>query len=235
MLKWAIFAKVRRPAIVGVPPKRQIGSPPQRAYLDDGGNSLNFSPLVRRSGGSVMKRCQGTLVLVIVLAWTAPAPAQLFAKKVKPNPSQRVPELILIYLKTDPDEKKRAHAAEEIRDYDAILFAEIVPVLVDVLQNDKKMSVRHEAVEQPGEDSAVSMGWRPTRWNERPAVTNRGGCACRRRQRSRSITWRAIRRRRNCCRPRARRRRRNLRWLCRRRRPVVRWCNNRHRRRGLCR
>jgi HEAT repeats len=92
-----------------------------------------------------MKRLHGILVLVILLAWTAPAPAQLFAKKVKPNPSQRVPELILI-LKTDPDEKKRAHAAEEIRDYDATLFTEILPVLVEVLQQDKKMNVRMEAV-----------------------------------------------------------------------------------------
>jgi len=92
-----------------------------------------------------MKRLHGILVLVILLGWTAPAPAQLFAKKVKPNPSQRVPELILI-LKTDPDEKKRAHAAEEIREYDATLFTEIVPVLVDVLQQDKKTSVRMEAV-----------------------------------------------------------------------------------------
>ena len=92
-----------------------------------------------------MKRCSGILVLVILLGWTAPASAQLFTKKVKPNPSQRVPELILI-LKTDPDEKKRAHAAEELRDYDVTLFAEIVPVLVDVLANDKKVSVRLEAV-----------------------------------------------------------------------------------------
>jgi hypothetical protein len=92
-----------------------------------------------------MKRFTGILVLVILLGWTAPAPAQLFAKKVKPNPSQRVPELILI-LKTDPDEKKRAHAAEELRDYDVILFTNIVPVLVEVLQDDKKVSVRMEAV-----------------------------------------------------------------------------------------
>jgi hypothetical protein len=92
-----------------------------------------------------MKRIPGLVVLVIVLAWSAPAPAQFFAKKAKPNPSQRVPELVLI-LKTDPDEKKRAHAAEEIRDYDAILFTNIVPVLVDVLEHDSKVSVRHEAV-----------------------------------------------------------------------------------------
>jgi len=93
-----------------------------------------------------MKRLAGGLLLVIVLAWAAPAPAQwIFAKKQKMNPSQRVPELVLI-VKTDSDERKRAHAAEELRDYDSATFTEIVPVLVDVLQQDKKMNVRLEAL-----------------------------------------------------------------------------------------
>jgi len=93
-----------------------------------------------------MKRLAGGLLLVIVLAWAAPAPAQwIFAKKQKMNPSQRVPELVLI-VKTDPDERKRAHAAEELRDYDSATFTEIVPVLVGVLQQDKKMNVRLEAL-----------------------------------------------------------------------------------------
>ena len=93
-----------------------------------------------------MKRLQGGLLLVIVLAAAAPAPGQwLFAKKTKINPSQRVPELILI-VKTDPDERKRHHAAEELRDYDVMTFTEIVPVLVDVLQHDKKHGVRGEAL-----------------------------------------------------------------------------------------
>lgn len=93
-----------------------------------------------------MKHLPRGLLLLIVLAWAAPAPAQwIFAKKQKVNPSQRVPELILI-VKTDPDERKRTHAAEELRDYDSATFTEIVPVLVDVLQQDKKMNVRLEAL-----------------------------------------------------------------------------------------
>jgi HEAT repeat protein len=93
-----------------------------------------------------MKHLPRGLLLVIVLAWAAPAPAQwIFAKKQKVNPSQRVPELILI-VKTDPDERKRTHAAEELRDYDSATFTEIVPVLVDVLHQDKKMNVRLEAL-----------------------------------------------------------------------------------------
>jgi hypothetical protein len=93
-----------------------------------------------------MKPLHGFLALAIVLAAGAPSHAQLiFSKKPKAKPSQRVPELILI-VKTDSDEKKRAHAAEELRDYDSVTFGEIVPVLVDVLKNEKKQSVRLEAV-----------------------------------------------------------------------------------------
>ncbi|MSQ96033.1 MAG: HEAT repeat domain-containing protein [Gemmataceae bacterium] len=92
-----------------------------------------------------MKRLATILLLGVLLAWASPAQAQLLFKKVKVNASQRVPELILI-VKTDPDERKRAHAAEELRDYDMAAYTEIVPVLVDVLLHDKKHSVRLEAL-----------------------------------------------------------------------------------------
>ncbi len=87
----------------------------------------------------------GTFVL-LTLVWSTSAPAQLIlSKKTKANPVQRVPELILI-VKTDSDERKRTHAAEELRDYDTAVFTEIVPVLADVLLNDKKVGVRSEAL-----------------------------------------------------------------------------------------
>ena len=93
-----------------------------------------------------MNRLAAWLPLLILLAWVAPTPAQgIFAKKPKVNPTQRVPELILT-VKTDTDERKRAHAVEELRDYDAATFTEIVPVLVDVLLHDKKLNVRLEAL-----------------------------------------------------------------------------------------
>lgn len=93
-----------------------------------------------------MKYLQGMLVLSIALVTGAPSQAQFgLSKKPKTNPSQRVPELILT-VKTNSDEKKRANAAEELRDYDSVTFGEIVPVLVDVLKNDKKPSVRLEAL-----------------------------------------------------------------------------------------
>jgi hypothetical protein len=91
-----------------------------------------------------MKHLLAGIVLVI-LASPSPAQAQLFGKKARINPSQRVPELILI-VKTDGDERRRAMAAEELRDYDVTAFTEIVPVLADVLKNDKKVNVRLEAL-----------------------------------------------------------------------------------------
>jgi hypothetical protein len=93
-----------------------------------------------------MKRTFIGLLLVLGLAWTPSAPGQsIFSKKPKVNPSQRVPELI-VTLKTEKDERKRTAAAEELRDYDSVTFTEIVPVLADVLKNDKKVGVRLEAL-----------------------------------------------------------------------------------------
>jgi hypothetical protein len=93
-----------------------------------------------------MKRILGALLVLVALGSASPAQAQwIFAKKAKANPIQRVPELILI-VKTDADERKRVNAAEELREYDTTVFAEIVPVLADVLKNDKKQAVRSEAL-----------------------------------------------------------------------------------------
>jgi hypothetical protein len=92
-----------------------------------------------------MKRLQGLLVLIALPAFALPAQAQIFFKKSRPAPAQRVPELILI-LKTESDERKRGQAAEELREYDAKTYSEIVPVLADVLHNDKNAHVRLEAL-----------------------------------------------------------------------------------------
>ena len=111
----------------------------------------------------------GTLLLFAV-ASSAPAPAQwLHAKKPKVNPTQRVPELILI-IKTDADERKRLQAAEELREYDATTFSEIVPVLVDVALHDKKSNVRMEALTslariRPVTPMAASTFWIASRFS----------------------------------------------------------------------
>ncbi len=92
-----------------------------------------------------MKRFQPLLVLLALPAFTLPAQAQFFHKRPRPIPAQRVPELILI-LKTETDERRHGAAAEELRDYDARTFTEIVPVLIDVLHTDRKVGVRIEAL-----------------------------------------------------------------------------------------
>jgi hypothetical protein len=102
-----------------------------------------------------------SLVLITAGALALPASAGiLFGKKTKPNPAERVPELIVI-VKTDKDESKRAAAAEELRQYDPSAHPDIVPVLIDVLMTDAKPSVRLEAAESLGKLRPVSQdaGW----------------------------------------------------------------------------
>jgi hypothetical protein len=75
--------------------------------------------------------------------------AGIFGKKNKPNPNERVPELLAI-IKTDGDEHKRASAAEELRQYDPKLYPDMVLVLIEVLMNDSKPGVRAEAAQTLG-------------------------------------------------------------------------------------
>ena len=103
-------------------------------------------------------RCRLLLVVVLLPTLTVPASAGLFGKKKKqqPNPNDRVPEL-LVTVKTDGDENKRAHAAEELRQFDAASHPEVVPILIDVLLNDKKPAVRAEAAQSLGKLRPVSQ------------------------------------------------------------------------------
>jgi hypothetical protein len=94
----------------------------------------------------------------LLACWlTGPGFAGIFGKKpAKPNPAERVPELITI-LKTDGDENKRMEAAEELRYFDPTAFPQIVPALIDVLRNDAKPSVRSEAADTLGKLRPVSQ------------------------------------------------------------------------------
>jgi HEAT repeat protein len=88
-----------------------------------------------------------TLILVLLPLLAAPVHAGIiFGKKAlpKPDPAVRVPELIKI-VHTDGDENKRSEAVDELRQYDATTFPEIIPTLIDALLNDKKPAVRAEA------------------------------------------------------------------------------------------
>jgi hypothetical protein len=91
------------------------------------------------------------LLLVVLPTLVTPAQAGIiFGRgKKKVNPTERVPELVTI-IKTDKDEHQRARAIEELRKFDAAKFPDIVPVLIDALQNDKKPVVRAEAAQALG-------------------------------------------------------------------------------------
>jgi HEAT repeats len=91
--------------------------------------------------------------------WTLQA-WDFWGKHPKPNPAERVPQLVVI-VKADPDEDKRAAAAKELREYDPNSFKDIIPVLIDVLQHDAKPSVRAEAATSLSKLRPVSqeVGW----------------------------------------------------------------------------
>jgi hypothetical protein len=87
-------------------------------------------------------------LILLVVIWpicATPVQAQLFRKKPAAPAAQRVPELVLM-LKADPDERKRAGAAEELREFDIQTYTEILPVLIDAAKNDPKLNVRLEAL-----------------------------------------------------------------------------------------
>jgi HEAT repeats len=109
-----------------------------------------------------MKSYQTLLVLLLLATLPVLAPAGLFfgKKPAKPDPATRVPELLGV-VKSDPDENKRLAAAEELRQYDAAAFPDVVPMLIDVLLHDSKASVRAEAAQTLGKFSPVNqqVGW----------------------------------------------------------------------------
>jgi hypothetical protein len=87
--------------------------------------------------------------LLVALALAAPADAGIFRKSSKPDPAIHVPALIQV-LKTSKDEKARASAAADLRDYDAKAFPTILPTLMEALATDPSSSVRSKAAESIG-------------------------------------------------------------------------------------
>jgi hypothetical protein len=110
---------------------------------------------------SAMKRYLFLLAvgLLMVAALAADA-GPLFGKRNKSNAAERVPQL-LVTLKSDKDEGHRADAANELRDFDAAKFPEMVPVLADIARSDSSASVRAEAVQTLGKIRPISReaGW----------------------------------------------------------------------------
>ena len=103
-----------------------------------------------------MKR-RVALVLLLAPVLAAPASAGLFFNKKpdKPNPADRVPELIRI-IQTDGDEDKRMAAAAELSRSDPAQFPDVAPALIDALLNDKKPGVRAEAAQSLGKIRPIS-------------------------------------------------------------------------------
>jgi hypothetical protein len=102
-------------------------------------------------------RCLVTILFIVLLATTiSPAEGGIFGRRAKPKPAVRVPELVGM-VKADADDRKRASAAEELREYDAKTFPEIIPTLIDVLQTDATWGVRLEAAQSLGRMRPVSQ------------------------------------------------------------------------------
>jgi HEAT repeats len=109
-----------------------------------------------------MKSYRPMLVLLVVVLVPPLATAGIFfnRKSAKVDPAQKVQQL-LITVKSDGDESKRASAAEDLRDFDAGQYPEMIPVLADVLLTDQKVSVRAEAAQTLGKVRPINQqaGW----------------------------------------------------------------------------
>ena len=96
-------------------------------------------------------------VLFVAVVVFAPAPRAdafdfgfgLFKKKPKAEPPTRVKQLVAT-LQTDPDEKARLAAAEELKSFDPRSNPEMIPALTGSLQRDPSAAVRSEAAETLG-------------------------------------------------------------------------------------
>jgi hypothetical protein len=95
----------------------------------------------------VRKRLFLATLFAITLA--SQSDAGLFRRTPKPDAATYVPSLIDV-LRTSDDERARASAANALRDYDAKVFPEILPALIDALSSDKSAAVRSEAADSIG-------------------------------------------------------------------------------------
>src|ERR1051326_8832187 len=98
-----------------------------------------------------MRYLQLTLVLTVLAVAAVPAPsASLFSgRKNNLTPEQRVDQLLMA-AQTAAEVNKRCDAIEDLRDYNTTTFPQIVPILVDILHQDKNPSVRAEAARSLG-------------------------------------------------------------------------------------
>ena len=81
--------------------------------------------------------------------------AKLNPFRKKEDPAAK-PRQLAEVLRTDPDEKKRKAAADELRETDAKLVPEVLPVLVASLRQDPSSAVRTAVAESIGKLKPVS-------------------------------------------------------------------------------
>ncbi|HJZ92878.1 MAG TPA: HEAT repeat domain-containing protein [Gemmataceae bacterium] len=90
-----------------------------------------------------------------LLILVTPTQAGIFRKSNRPDPAVHVPALLEV-LKSSPDDKTRAAAASELRDYDAKAFPDILPALIQTMSSDRSSSVRTEAADAIGKVRPIS-------------------------------------------------------------------------------
>jgi len=94
-------------------------------------------------------RCNLMTIALLAVLTSSGRADPLFKRKPKVDPAEQVPSLIRT-LASEPDERKRAAAAEELREFDIKTFPDIIPALVEALKNDHSSSVRLDAVNTLG-------------------------------------------------------------------------------------
>jgi HEAT repeats len=118
-----------------------------------------MSPFHRLSGddgsGVLKVLIRLTLAALIAFAISNSAEAGLFRKPPRPDAATYVPKLAEI-LKASTDDHLRVQAANELRDYDAKAYPEVLPALIDALSGDTSESVRIEAAESIGKVRPVT-------------------------------------------------------------------------------
>lgn len=131
-----------------------------------------------------MSRYRICFLLIVFAAAASPASAQgLFGKKTQPIASKSVDQLIAV-AQTSEDAGQRADAVQDLRDVSAATHPEIVPVLVNILQSDKSITVRIEAAQSLGRirpvtklasdalaEAAAKDSALRVRWQARTALT----------------------------------------------------------------
>src|SRR4051794_8801246 len=85
------------------------------------------------------------LFALLVVVPADAGPGGLFVRK--PKVSEEKARTLIETLKSDPDEKKRKAAADELGGADPRVSPDVAPTLVDAMRKDSSASVRAEAAD----------------------------------------------------------------------------------------